>query len=225
MTVGDAGLWADVFPDALVPQIINLVWETWQAFEKPKRDEHEVPITRRFKRDLKLAKDLAELPLRIDREAVEDDLDSGDELGRIDLKFSPTERAREEVYFGFECKRLYAWVNGAWDACASKYVTDGMIRFANGQYAARMSHGGMIGYVLNGDCVRARSKVDRAVARNAKKLGMRLPARLESSSFRPELTDVCQTRHQKKGRVEFRLHHLFLAGHVAPRRRRPKAKA
>ena len=49
MTIGDVDAWADVFPEDLVPRIIDLVWTTWGIFPKPAADDHEVPITRRFK--------------------------------------------------------------------------------------------------------------------------------------------------------------------------------
>jgi hypothetical protein len=49
-TIGDPGLWSGLFKDDLVPQILDLVSDTWKAFSpKPKQDEKEVPITQRFK--------------------------------------------------------------------------------------------------------------------------------------------------------------------------------
>jgi hypothetical protein len=61
--------------------------------------EHEVRITLRFKAALKQAKNLRQLPVRIEREPAEDDPASGLELGRIDLKLNPAASALEEVYF------------------------------------------------------------------------------------------------------------------------------
>jgi hypothetical protein len=150
MTLGDPGLWSDTFPDHLVPRIIDLVWETWETFPKPAGKELEIPITRRFKHSLKRAKDYRKLPIRIEREPAEDDPLTGQELGRIDLKFIPAESALEEIYFAFECKRLNAIEKGHRRTLASEYVTQGMMRFVTSQYGGSVLQGGMIGYVLDG---------------------------------------------------------------------------
>lgn len=183
MTVGNPALWSDIFPENLVPQILDLVCTTWEAFEKPKPDEHEVPITRRFKCVLQQAKNFRRLPIRIEREVAEDDPATAAELGRIDLKLAPAESAREEVHFAFECKRLYALVNGSWEALASKYVDEGMTRFVEGQYSARMNHGGMIGYVLNGNTAQAKRQVERNISEKRQSLRMTDPAQLAASSL------------------------------------------
>jgi hypothetical protein len=210
MMVGDPRLWQLLFPDALIPQILDLVWETWQRFDKPAEDEREVSITRRFKRALKQEKDYRLLPLRIEREPAEDDPVTGDALGRIDLKLYPAESALEEVYFAFECKRLYARVSGAVRALASEYVSEGMMRFVEGRYASRMQNGGMIGYVLDGNSERARRQVAAAVAASAAKLLLTPGTGLDASLLRPANADILLTSHVGPRAGGFRLHHVFL---------------
>ncbi len=210
MTVGDPRLWRPLFPDALIPQILDLVWETWQRFDKPAADEREVPITRRFKQALKQEKDYRRLPVRIEREPAEDDPVTGDEIGRIDLKFNPAESALEEVYFAFECKRLYALVSGAVRALAGEYVSEGMMRFVEGRYASRMLNGGMIGYVLDGTTERARHQVAAAVASSAAKLLLSPGTGLDASLLRPANADILLTSHDGPRARGFRLHHVFL---------------
>ncbi len=107
MNVGDPALWSDVFPEYLIPEILDLVWDTWGTLPLPKPDAFEVPLTRRFKVALRSQKNFRKLPLRIERESPEDDQSTAAELGRIDLKFTPAGSANEDVYFAFECKRLY----------------------------------------------------------------------------------------------------------------------
>jgi hypothetical protein len=213
MTLGDVDAWAEVFPEDLVPRIIDLVWTTWTTFPKPLPKEHEVPITRRFRCALKQAKDYIRLPVRIDREPAEDDPSTAQELGRIDLRFSPARSALEEVYFAFECKRLNATENGTRRARASEYVTEGMKRFVTGQYAAAMCHGGMIGYVLDGDCDHAIRLVGQNIAANRVVLRMQ-DAELGASGLRRQNAMIRETTHDL-GRSElFRLHHLFLSASV-----------
>lgn len=210
MTVGDPRLWRPLFPDALIPQILDLVWETWQRFDKPAADEHEVPITRRFKQALKQEKDYRRLPVRIEREPAEDDLVAGAEIGRIDLKFNPAESALEEVYFAFECKRLYALVSGTVRALAGEYVSEGIMRFVEGRYASRMLNGGMIGYVLDGTTERARHQVATVVASSAAKLLLSPGTGLDASLLRPANADILLTSHDGPRARGFRLHHVFL---------------
>jgi hypothetical protein len=213
MTLGDVDAWAEVFPEDLVPSILDLVWTTWQSFPKPAAKEHEVPITRRFRCALKQAKDYIRLPVRIDREPAEDDPATAQELGRIDLRFSPAGSALEEVYFAFECKRLNATENGTRRPRASEYVTEGMIRFVIGQYATAMRHGGMIGYVLGGNCDHAIGLVAQNIG--AKKVALRMrDSGLAASSLRQDNAMIRETMHDL-GRAEiFRLHHLFLSAVV-----------
>jgi hypothetical protein len=188
------------------------VTETWADFERPGETDLEVPITRRFKRALKQAKDYRRLPVRIEREATEDDPETAEERGRIDLKFLPAVSAREEVYFAFECKRLNAVEDGPRRTLAPEYVTDGMMRFVTGQYAATMLHGGMIGYVLDGKCADATRLVERNIVSRAAELKLEAPPALAKSGLRPENDMIRETKHLL-GR-SFRLHHVFL-GHPA----------
>jgi hypothetical protein len=149
-------MWSDTFPEDLLPDILALVVETWANFPKPGPEDHEVPLTRRLKHAIKQAKTLRRLPLRIEREPAEDDPATGEERGRIDLKFCPAGSAVEEVYFAFECKRVNARRKGRWRSLASQYIREGMLRFVEQQYACQMRHGGMIGYILDGYTVSVR---------------------------------------------------------------------
>lgn len=214
MTIGNVDAWADVFPEELVPRIIDLAWTTWSTFQKPAADDLEVPITRRFKCALKQAKDYIRLPVRIEREPAEDDPATTLELGRIDLKFSPAGSALEEVYFAFECKRLNATENGTRRPRASEYVAEGMMRFVTGQYASAMRHGGMIGYVLDGDCEHAIRLVRQNVAANLAELRMQVGHDLTESSLRRDNPMIRETIHELLPSRRFALHHLFLAGTI-----------
>jgi hypothetical protein len=218
MTIlGDPALWADTFPEDLVPRLLDLVTETWADFERPGETDLEVPITRRFKRALKQAKDFRRLPVRIERESPEDDPDTGEERGRIDLKFLPAVSAREEVYLAFECKRLNAVEDGHRRTLAPEYVTEGVMRFVTGQYAATMLHGGMIGYVLDGKCADAIRLVERNIISRSGELKMETPAALGKSALRPENDMIRETTHLVGRR--FRLHHVFL-GHATSGQRK-----
>jgi hypothetical protein len=216
MVIGDAEIWSDTFPQELVPRLVDLVTDTWASFPKPSSSDREVPITRRFKHVLKQAKDFKRLPIRVEREPAEDDPNTGEELGRIDLKFLPAISAREEVYFAFECKRLNAVIGGVRRSLAPEYVTEGMMRFVTGQYASLGTHGGMIGYVLDGSGPDAISSVDENVRSRLVELCMSTSSGLQPSSLRPVNNLIRETNHNLLPQRPFRLHHLFLECRVLP---------
>lgn len=211
MTVrGDPGLWSDTFPEDLIPKILDLVLEAWKGFPKPEPDAHEVPTTRALRPYLIRSKNLRRLPLRIHREDPEDDLDQGVEKGRIDLRLIPAGSAREEVYFAFECKRLNAFVEGEVKPLSWEYVAYGMMRFVTARYSATQDHGGMIGYVLDGEVANAIKKVQGSIHTRHTDLCMQAPGNLDRSTIRPSREEIRETRHHLLERV-LSLHHVFLA--------------
>ena len=72
----------------------------------------------------------------------------------MDIVFSPLV-PREDVYFCLECKRLNVINDGQVRPYTSEYIIHGMLRFIRGQDAAQMRHGGMLGYVLDGNVEQA----------------------------------------------------------------------
>ena len=210
MIIGDASIWSDTFPEDLIPRMLELVIETWHPFPKPGASDHEVPITRRFKHALKQAKDFRRLPLRVEREPAEDDPVTGEELGRIDLKFLPAVSALEEVYFAFECKRLNAAMKGVRRTLATEYVTEGMMRFVTGQYASSVNSGGMLGYVLDGKSDEAITSVGQNIASRRTELKMSASGGLDRSALHPDNSSIRQTDHALSQR-QFQVHHIFLS--------------
>jgi hypothetical protein len=209
MVVGELSQWNDFFPWHLLPQVFDLVIETWDVLDKPAPDAKEIDISRRFRARLKQAKDYKKLPFFIMREDPEDDFDTGEELGRKDIVFLPTHQTSfEEVYFVFECKRLNALVEGKVRALASEYVTEGMNRFVNGQYARFMEQGGMIGYVLDGQREHAMGLVENNIRKKGEALKMDDLGGFFESTLRADNRFIRETSHTLSR--TFRLHHIFL---------------
>lgn len=208
-TVGDASLWADVFPDRLIPNILELVVTTWQTFQKPQPLDHEVPISRRFGEALRREKDLHELPFTIWAESSETDPNTGKEIARIDIRF--LHGWREGVYFAFECKRLRIPYSSRMQSNTGEYVgANGMMRFITGKYGKGLTSGGMIGYIMDGNLRAAVPSVKKAIDKNRTDLCLVFGSSLDSSSMRPRKQAVKETRHDLAKR-EFAIHHVFLA--------------
>ncbi len=207
--IGDASLWADLFPDHLVPDILGLVITTWQRFKKPTLRDLEVPITRRFREELRREKDFRELPFTIWPESSETDSTTGKEIGRIDIRF--LHGYREDVYFAFECKRLRIPYESGIRSNASEYVgIDGMMCFITGKYSKALASGGMIGYVMDSDVTSAIHSVKEAIDRSFTILCLVRSTSLSSCSIMPNEKIIKETRHELPNR-KFTIYHIFLA--------------
>jgi hypothetical protein len=205
-------LWSRAFPAEIIPQMVELVEDSWQTFDQPKKKEIETRITKRFRCHLVLRKNaLRTLPVRILREDPEDDFEAGVEKGRVDIRFVHAFNCREDVYFAFECKRLNvpSGKSQKLKALSGDYVKKGMMRFVKGQYASIMRHGGMIGYVMNGHVAVAINAVKKSVVRERKALKMRAHQTLCGSMMVPGKAHVQETFHSL-GRRAFRIQHVFL---------------
>ncbi|MFP4121718.1 hypothetical protein [Coleofasciculus sp.] len=208
MIIGNLDPWADTFPRGLIPEILEMVVSEWASFPQPNSNDHEVPITRRFRLVLIQSKNIKKLPVRIDREIPEDNFETGEEVGRIDLRF--THGYREDVYFTFECKRLnIIRKDNQRESLATQYVEEGMMRFITSQYASGLLNGGMIGYIMNGDIKTALQAVNRGVESRCQELRINPPSGLCTSSLIPTNTQVKETLHNLESR-KLTIHHVFL---------------
>jgi hypothetical protein len=148
--------------------------------------------------------------VRIQREDPEDDFERGEEKGRIDIRFVYAFNCREDVYFAFECKRLNLPSGKSKKSLATEYIEEGMMRFVTSQYASALRHGGMLGYVMNGDIDGAMATVKRSVSSRTNRLKMTPRQSLCRSMLIPDNPHVRETFHKLGSRV-FRLQHLFLS--------------
>lgn len=205
---GDPALWSDLFPVGLLPEVLELVVTTWQGFEKPTVSELETQINRRFAQDLRKNQILRRLPFNVEREVPVDDTLFARELGRIDLKF--TAGYRHDVYFGLECKKLNVAFQSGKKTLAREYVVQGMLRYIQGKYAQRLIHGGMVGYVMDGQCDEAAKCVKAVIRRFKRKLKVTPRVILVKSSIRITDDRVLESKHDL-GKLTFTIHHMFLA--------------
>lgn len=124
--------------------------------------------------------------------------------GQIDIGFL-IERDRDK-YLAYECKRLNVINGSTRSSLASRYVTQGMMRFLTEQYAEGLPVGCMLGYVMDGDLPFALQRVKKAIADNKTLLMLTAgptpgPAAAGTERF--------QTGHQRKAST-IELRHLLL---------------
>lgn len=125
----------------------------------------EVPINtqvRKAMRRLKKQLGLTNLEICGEFELLDLSTDDPDILGRIDIVLRFREQfGEEDDYLGVECKRLArgdATLNG-------RYVTNGVERFATGQYAAGHYWAMMLGYVLKLPATNVVAGIDSRIQR------------------------------------------------------------
>jgi hypothetical protein len=208
--VGNPSQWIGLI-DSLLPNIFQLVAASWQAMPPLAPDALEDPTTEAFCKILRQNRSAGDLPFRIDTQMVELEPAAGQDQGRLDIAFSPLVN-REDIYFCLECKRLNVPQNPGVRTYANEYVVFGMMRFVSGQYGAAVSHGGMLGYVLDGNVDAAIGSALAAIVCHATDLGMTPPVQLRPSSIEPTNPHMRETPHQRGGALgAFLIHHIFVA--------------
>lgn len=211
--VGASDEWIDLL-ERMLPNILRLVVEVWTGMPKPFSDDKEDKITEFLCRALRNHRTVRDLPFYIQIQMVELDPAAGQELGRLDIAFIPTGlpgAPNESIYFCLECKRLNVVTNGHKWPGGSEYVAHGMVRFVNGQYASAVRHGGMLGYVLDGDVAGAITNVESNVKSQHVSLCMEPPGTLNASSVLTEVPTARESLHSRTGELtHFRIHHLFV---------------
>ncbi|MBN2211143.1 MAG: hypothetical protein JW709_07075 [Sedimentisphaerales bacterium] len=199
-------MWANRFPFSLVPQAIQLVLDSWKTFRTTQTNE--VKITQEFCPILNRNQKLTELPFIVDPEITLLNERGTDQIGRLDLRI--IHGHIREAYFSFECKRLrWKFPGGRFDSLADAYVTDGMYRYFNGQYATGLDKGGMLGYVMDGKCDEAVNDVQKAVEKRRSNLYMQGSETLKASSAIAS-NQVKETHHKYGPDGNFIVYHIFL---------------
>jgi hypothetical protein len=133
------------------------------------------------------------------------------QLGRLDLRF--IQGFRRKVYFSIECKRLRINLPKGFNALSKEYVIEGMYRYFNGQYAQELDKGGMLGYVMDGNCNEAIKDVQKAIEKQRLDLYMQDNETLKDSTCIIS-RQVKETLHKYGPNEKFTIYHLFLPMNV-----------
>lgn len=206
---GSSDQFEPLFPNDFLPDIVGRVFVAWDRIPKPVTETKETRITKLLRHQYAYDPIIKQLPFRVLRELTIDDPVTGDELGRIDLCL--LHGNDEQVYFAYECKRLnVTFPSGKYESLAGEYVgADGIGCFILQKYARGQNHGGMIGYVLDGEIERAKNAIGDRLASARVDVALRSDGLL-SSTLAPQNDRLQETRHEIDN-VEFAVFHLFLS--------------
>lgn len=210
---GSPSSWLDLL-ETMLPELLQLVVDTWQVLPRPLVDDKEDAITNVLCSALRKNRTQRELPFRVDVQWVEINPGPQQKKGRLDIAFHPTslpDPPDEEIYFCLECKRLNYGKGKKRQWGGSEYVKNGMMRFVNKQYAKSVRYGGMLGYVLHSDVSGAIKNVEANVSRNYSALCMDAPGLLHPSSILASVPSARESFHHRQDETSlFCIFHLFM---------------
>lgn len=211
---GDAPeLSEELFPHGLVPQILRLVVDTWGSFERPTYDEDEPKITNRFVGALENERRRRRLRFRV-MPHVKDVEKLNRETGKgfVEIDIYVPHGYDSRCYFGIEAKKLNTITSGGkWASRAGNYTgKQGMGCFVDGRYAVSQLEGAMVGYVMDGDCGRAKAYIAECIERRAETLHAPVPCPLNPVHYLQDYPHAFETLHQL-ARGNFTLYHVLLA--------------
>lgn len=206
MVVGDPGSWATRFAsiDDRLLERINVVWPNCLAV-LPQNPEEDL-ITSNLVHWLLKDEETRQLVHWLEYQFhvwkfMPDGL--AIDIGIVDLGVILDQQ--RERYLAYECKRLNVVYNGRRQSLAGPYVSQGLLRFITEQYADGLPVGGMLGYVLDGDCAFALSSVHASITSNAQSVGLisgpvstasvGTLSRFNTGHIRPASTHQIEVRH------------------------------
>jgi hypothetical protein len=206
-------LYQELFPHGLVPQILRLVVDTWDSFSRPTNGEDEPKINNRFAHALQGEGRRRRAPFRVMPHVKDvEHLDSATGRGFVEIDVCIFHNYEPRCYFGIEAKKLNTTGSGEkWESNAGEYAgKDGMGCFVDGRYASYQCEGAMVGYVMDGDCARAKTSISEHIDKRAESLRVPMPCPLHPARHLPDYPHAFETRHGLN-RGEFTIYHVLLA--------------
>jgi len=197
------------FVDDFVPELIEVVLETWEGFRLTCSAKLEPRITSLFSDALELAYEKAGKTWFLVPEMKRTDTKTGKEVSRHDIRFFHREISGQRLYFVFECKRVNVMNRRGKILPNNAGYRTGMLQFINGVYSAGHPCAGMIAYVMDGDVPSALEKIKKLVRKYRVSLRLILGSEYAPSSLMPKHLSNGETKHQRiDGR--FVIYHLLL---------------
>lgn len=203
-------MWDGFIASGGVESVLALVLDAWGRIVPPAEDELEERTSIRLYAAMVKAQDRQVHRFLIRYEDVEVDTDLAKATGRKDIVFFPGHDGNS--YYCLEAKRLNARIDGIMKSLADEYVKEGMQCFVQGKYSRHVFHGGMIGYVLDGDVSRAMKNVLHNIQKHHVALAMDAPGNWADCPHRPDDKQAKETEHQRQGATtRLHLQHLFVS--------------
>jgi hypothetical protein len=207
---GNFELFAQAFPNDLVPSVFMLMLKEWPNAPRPAGNPLENRITNRFVGHLQRVMRNYELPrFKFGYREKMPDPDSDFETGELDIVVDSFSRHPDAILI-VECKRLNVETETGFRSGAGAYVGDeGMGCFISGQYQSGGNIGGMLGYVMTRTIEDAIASINQQLGPHRNVLRLREPFAFQESTIIPGESQVKQTTHILRD-GDFTIVHLFV---------------
>lgn len=197
----------EVFPEGWPRRAFDLIANSWPDVRISSRNEAEEDFSGKLHTALLerfYAADKEWYPT-LEQPCVDE---HGKYFNFTDLRFDIFVKPPQRCVFAVENRRLNA--AKAESKYAVRYVEEGITRFVTGKYSPGLSCGGMVGFVMDGNCALARNHIASAITARRVLLAMSPDAVLEKDADLPCFPDTGRTEHTRNG-MPFTIKHMFLA--------------
>lgn len=197
----------DVFPEGWPRRVFDLIVEAWPQVIVGNRGELEENITGLLHTalmDIWFSLHKKDWFPTLEQPCVDS---AGNYVGFTDLRFVIFTAPPARCVFVVENKRLN--VAGEVQRYAVRYAEDGMARFVSGRYSPDMPCGGMVGFVMDGDCQAAYRQLQNTIGARREILGMQNNARWTGDLSLPCYPNNGKTDHRRANGT-IRLFHIML---------------
>lgn len=207
---GNFDLFAQAFPNGLVPSVFKLMLDEWPSVPRPSGAPLENRITNRFVAHLKRVMRNYELPqFKFTLRPKSPDPNSDSESGEFDITVDSFS-CHPDAFLIVECKRLNVETDSGFQSLAGSYIgAEGMGCFISGQYQSGGNIGGMVGYVMTRTIADAMTSINGQLAKHHTGLKLSEPFELQASAIVPNEQYVKQTTHALDN-GNFEIVHLFV---------------
>ena len=211
-----------VFWESFVQLVLEITVEAYQCMRRDSEVQREweedtftvrltedyiQPLARRHPLNL-----IAVSRTKVHTSAMKDGRLSPKKAVEIDIRLSPSWMDYSQVYFAWECKRVGdKRVDRKYAVLIPEYITEGILRFIDEEYAAELDDAGMLGYVLDGDVTNIVDDINASMCHPRRTRPLLAADHLAPASAVGTFSDVYQSSHKRvSSQRPIRLHHLFL---------------
>lgn len=199
---------SELMPQGFAGEVLHLVSETWREFTLNRSVRLEERVTALFAAALEDAYIDQGRSWFVFPEVPITDPTFGTQTGRNDLRFYHRNIPGQRNFFTIECKRLHVTTASGFRHLAVEYVDEGLQRFVDERYAATLSCGAMVGYVMDNDVKRALASVRADIDAKRAQLKMKMPLQVPCTIMPTEQFSA-ESGH-KRTNGEFTAYHLLL---------------
>ena len=211
-----------VFWESFVQLVLEITVEAYQCMRRDgevqrewEEDVFTVRLTENYIQPLarQHPPNLIAMPrTKVHTSAMKDGCLSPKKAVEIDIRLSPSWMDYSQIYFAWECKRVGdKRVDGKYAALIPEYITEGILRFIDEEYAAGLDDAGMLGYVLDGDVTNIVDDINVSMCHPRRTRPLPAADHLAPVSAVGTFKNVYQSSHKRvSSQMPIRLHHLFL---------------